>query len=76
MYLLNYCGRGGCPCRHADFGALGKIYGSEALTAYQDELLAEDGKYAVVKHEAWINRVSEKFCDKIRKNLAYSAARS
>lgn len=50
--------------------------GSEALTAYQDELLAEDGKYAVVKHEAWINRVSEKFCDKIRKNLAYSAARS
>ena len=47
--------------------------GSEALTAYQDEIFAEDGKYAIVEHETWINRVADKFCDKIRKNLAYSA---
>lgn len=47
--------------------------GSEALTAYQDELFAEDGKYAVVEHSTWINKVVDKFCDKIRKNLAYSA---
>ncbi len=50
--------------------------GSEALTAYQDELLAKDGKYAIVEHSTWIDRVADKFCDKIRKNLAYSAARS
>ena len=50
--------------------------GSEALTAYQEELLAEDGKYAVVEHSTWIDRVAKKFCDKIRKSLAYSAARA
>ncbi len=48
--------------------------GSEALTAYEDTLLAEDGEYSIKKHNTWINMVSKDFCDNIRTNLAYSAA--
>lgn len=48
--------------------------GSEALEAYTEELLAEDGEYAIKKHNTWINKVSKDFCDNIRKNLAYSSA--
>lgn len=48
--------------------------GQEAMTTYQEELLAEDGKYAIKENTTWINKVADDFCDKIRKNLAYSAA--
>ena len=48
--------------------------GSEALTAYEESLLAEDGEYSINKHDTWINMVSKNFCDNVRKNLAYSAA--
>ncbi len=48
--------------------------GTEALTAYEEALLAEDGSYGIEKHETWINMVSKNFCDNIRTNLAYSAA--
>ncbi len=48
--------------------------GEEALTAYEETLFAEDGKYAVKENKTWINKVSNDFCDKIRKNLAYSSA--
>lgn len=48
--------------------------GNEALEAYEEALFAEDGEYAIKEHATWINKVSNDFCDKIRKNLAYSAA--
>lgn len=48
--------------------------GEEAMTTYQEELLAEDGTYAIKENSRWIDKVAEDFCDKIRKNLAYSAA--
>ena len=48
--------------------------GAEALESYETELLKEDGAYAVTKNETWINMVSKDFCDKIRTNIAYSAA--
>lgn len=48
--------------------------GTDALTAYEETLLAEDGEYSIEKHETWINMVAKNFCDNIRKNLAYSAA--
>ncbi|MBR3819941.1 MAG: peptidylprolyl isomerase [Clostridia bacterium] len=48
--------------------------GADALTAYEETLLAEDGEYSIEKHETWINMVAKNFCDNIRKNLAYSAA--
>lgn len=47
--------------------------GTEALTAYEEALLAEDGDYSIEKHETWINMVSKNFCDNVRKNIAYSA---
>ncbi len=44
----------------------------EDLTEYQEDLFAEEGKNKITENEAWINRVSETYCDTIRKNLAYS----
>lgn len=46
--------------------------GTEALESYEEALFAEDGEYAIKEHTTWINKVSKDFCDKIRKNLAYS----
>ncbi len=44
----------------------------EKLSAYQEELFAEDGKNKIEANEAWVNRISDDYCDIIRKNLAYS----
>lgn len=48
--------------------------GSEDFTAFNDALIAEDGSYTLTKNDKWVNYTSEEFCDRIRKNLAYSAA--
>ena len=48
--------------------------GEEDFTEFNDKLVAEDGAYALTKSEKWMNYTSEEFCDRIRKNLAYSAA--
>ena len=48
--------------------------GNEALEKYEEALFAEDGEYAIKEHSTWINKVSKDFCDKIRKNLAYSSS--
>lgn len=48
--------------------------GSDAFTAYDEELLAEDGKYAVTSNDTWTGMVSKDFCDKIRRNNAYASA--
>ncbi len=45
---------------------------SEKLTAFQEELFAEDGKNAIEEKEFWANNVVKEYCDKIRKTLAYS----
>ena len=47
--------------------------GSEDFTAFNDSLIAEDGSYALTKNEKWVNYTSNEFCDRIKKNLAYSA---
>lgn len=47
--------------------------GSAAFTEYGEKLLADDGKYVVTENAASINRVVDKFCSDIKKNLAYSA---
>ncbi|MGN0542292.1 MAG: peptidylprolyl isomerase [Acutalibacteraceae bacterium] len=49
--------------------------GAEALENYNDALLAEDGSYPIDENARWTAKVSKKFCDKIRKNIAYSSAR-
>lgn len=54
--------------------AIREAKGSEAMTTYQEELFAEDGKYVIVEHSNWIDKIAKEFCDKIRKNLAYSAS--
>lgn len=46
-----------------------------AATAYEKELLADEGSYAVVENEKWTSKISQGFCDTIRKNLAYNSAR-
>lgn len=48
--------------------------GNEAFTEYQETLLAEDGAYKVTSNDTWTNHAAEDFCDRIRKNNAYSAA--
>ena len=45
---------------------------SDALTAFQDELFAEEGKNAVTESDTWTNYIVKNYCDTIRKNLAYS----
>ena len=49
--------------------------GTEALENYNDALLAEDGSYPINENTRWTAKVSKKFCDKIRKNIAYSSAK-
>lgn len=48
--------------------------GEEDFTEFNDALIAEDGSYPLTKNESWIDYSSNEFCDRIRKNLAYSAA--
>ena len=48
--------------------------GEEDFTEFNDALIAEDGSYPLTKNEKWVNYSSKEFCDRIRKNLAYSAA--
>ena len=48
--------------------------GSESYEAYDEELLGEEGKYAVSSNDTWTGAVSKDFCDKIRKNNAYSSS--
>ncbi len=50
--------------------------GSEAYEAYDKGLLADDGTYPVKGHDTWTSKVKKDFCDKLRKNLAYSVANS
>lgn len=47
--------------------------GNEALEKYEEALFAEDGEYVIKEHSTWINKISKDFCDRIRKNLAYSS---
>ena len=53
--------------------AIRETKGSEAFTAFDEELLKEDGEYAINRNDTWVNMVSKDFCDKIRKNKAYSS---
>lgn len=46
-----------------------------SAAAYEEELLADEGSYAVVENEKWTSKISQVFCDTIRKNLAYNSAR-
>ncbi|MBQ2847456.1 MAG: peptidylprolyl isomerase [Clostridia bacterium] len=48
--------------------------GSESFTEYQETLLAEDGEYKITANDTWTNHAAKDYCDKIRKNNAYSAA--
>lgn len=45
---------------------------SDILSAFQDEIFAEDGKNAIEEKTTWTNNVVKEYCDKIRKTLAYS----
>lgn len=45
---------------------------NEALTAFQDEIFAEDGKNVIDEKDKIANKVVKDYCDKMRQNLAYS----
>ena len=45
---------------------------NDELTSYQEDLFKEDGKNAVDEKTMWTDRVAKKYCDTVRKNLAYS----
>ncbi len=45
---------------------------TEQLTAFQEDLFKEDGKNVVDEKTMWTERVSDKYSDNIRKNLAYT----
>ncbi len=48
--------------------------GTDAFKEYQETLLAEEGEYKVTANDTWTNHAAKDYCDKIRKNNAYSAA--
>ena len=48
-------------------------FGSEDFEAYDEELLAEDGAYAINPNDFWVNYATNKFCKKIAYNIAYSS---
>lgn len=48
--------------------------GDAAFDEYNDNLLAEDGEYAITENETWISFAADAFCKKIKRNLAYSSA--
>ena len=48
--------------------------GSEAFEAYSEELLGEEGTYVLVENDKRTTKVEKDYCDKIRRNLAYSSA--
>ncbi len=45
---------------------------NEELTAFQEDLFAEDGKNAIVDNKTWSNMVVKDYCDNIRKMQMYS----
>lgn len=45
---------------------------NDELTSFQEDLFKEDGKNAITENEKWTNKVSDDYCDTLRKNLAYS----
>ncbi len=48
--------------------------GSEAFTEYQEALLSDEGNYKVTANDTWTSLAAKDYCDRIRKNNAYSAA--
>ena len=42
----------------------------DLYSAYEEEVLAEDGKYAATPSKFWTNRIANDFCNKITRNLA------
>lgn len=48
--------------------------GEAAFTEYDEGITAEDGDYKVSANDFWCNYISDTFCKKIKRNLAYSAA--
>ena len=42
----------------------------DLYSAYEEEVLAEDGKYASTPSEFWTNRIMKEFCKKISRNIA------
>lgn len=48
--------------------------GDAAFDEYNDNLLAEDGDYAITESATWTNFAADAFCKKIKRNLAYSSA--
>ena len=48
--------------------------GSEAFEAYSEDLLGEEGTYALVENDKRTSKIEKDYCDKIRRNLAYSSA--
>lgn len=48
--------------------------GSDAFNDFSEKLLAEDGNYKINENAKAVNKVVDKFCADIKRNLAYSAA--
>ncbi len=48
--------------------------GNEEFEKYEETLLADEGNYKVTDNAKWTGNVAEDYCNKIRKNQAYSAA--
>lgn len=45
---------------------------NDNLTSYQEDLFKEDGKNAITESDYWTNKVTDDYCNTLRKNLAYS----
>lgn len=54
------------------YNTIRETQGTADFQAYQDDVLAEDGDYVIKANERWTEKASQKFCKKIKKNIAYS----
>ncbi len=49
-------------------------FGSDDFTKFDEELLGDEGNYKIAANDFWCSRVTDKFCKKLKKNIALSAA--
>ena len=53
------------------YDAIRSELGNEAAEKFEEELLADDGEYAIDVNEYWTNKIMNDFCKTMKRNIAY-----
>ncbi len=54
------------------YNTIRETKGHAEFDAYNEKLLAEDGDYKIEENKFWTQKVTDQFCKRIKKNIAYS----